>query len=339
MTMRAAVVRHGNVVIENRPVPEPGPGQVLVRTVACGICGSDLHLVRHGARMMQMVRDLGGEPDNLVDGLIPGHEFVATIEAFGSQTRQTLRRGQRIVAPPFLRVGGAPVSIGASSLTTGAYAEYFLLDEASLLPVPETARTEAAALTEPVAIALHAVNRSGIKAGDLAVVIGCGPIGLAVITVLAERGIHSVIASDLSEVRRTVAAQLGASSVVDPRAADLWREVGPAPVHIFECTGARGMIHDLILRSPGRSRITVAGISSDSESILPMVAIAKEIDLCFVSFYSADEFAQALAMVCREHFPAAAFVTGQVGLAAAAAQFPGLPGDSHIKVLIEPARG
>ena len=191
--MRAAVMRGDRFVVEERPMPVPGPGDVLVKVRACGICGSDLHYFHHIDGMIENVRALGAPTDamqkTLRDGPILGHEFVCEIAEFGPETDRRLEQGERVCSMPFLSRNGMPVLIGSTSEVTGAYAEYMLLTEALLLPIDSSIVDDAAALTEPVGIAVHAVNKVLLKPEDATVIVGCGPIGLAIIAVLKARGL------------------------------------------------------------------------------------------------------------------------------------------------------
>lgn len=336
--MRAAVVRDCRIVVEQRPMPVPGPGEVLVRTRACGICGSDLHLFEHGAEMMRMAERLGVQPDNLTDGLVMGHEFVAEIVGFGPDTRRELPVGERVVALPFLEIDGLPVSIGASSRTVGAYAEYFLLDEAGLIPVPAHVTDAAAALTEPLAIGVHAVAKGAVLPKETAVVIGCGPIGLACIAALRERGVTSIRASDFSEKRRELALRFGAETVFDPREVSPLAGSPAGSTVVFECVGVPGLIGQIVRDAPVGARVVVAGICSQEDTFLPLLAISKELTLHFVSFYRPEEYRAALGMLAGGRIDWQRWVTGEVGLDCVARAFAELRGsDRHAKILIRPA--
>ncbi len=338
-SMRAAVVRNGRILVEDRSVPEPGAGEVLVKTLACGICGSDLHLFKHGAAMMRLAQQLGAVPDNLTDGLVMGHEFVAQIVRFGPDTQRQLNVGDRVCAVPFLQIDGLPVSIGASSRTLGAYAEYFLLNEAGLIPIPDGIPTEAAALTEPLAIGVHAVAKGRVHRDDTAIVIGCGPIGLACIAVLKHHGVKRIIATDFSAKRRELASLVGASEVIDAQERSTFDGVGPTDAAvIFECVGAPGMIDQIVKRAPIGARVVIAGICSEEDKFLPLLAITKELCLQFVSFYHPEEFKLALQMLVDGAVDWRPWITAKVPLERVSEAFEALQGsDLHAKILITPS--
>jgi threonine dehydrogenase-like Zn-dependent dehydrogenase len=345
--MRAAVMRGDRFVVEERPRPVPGPGDALVRVRACGICGSDLHFFHHYDGMMDVIRAIGGSTAameaNRRQGPVLGHEFVCEVVDYGPDTSRRLEAGQRVCAMPFLVRQGTPVLVGSSPQAGGAFAEYMLLTEALMLPVDAAASDEAAALVEPVAVAVHAVNKARLRPEDVAVVVGCGPVGLTTIAVLRARGFKTIIASDLSAGRRRLASALGASTVVDAREASavaVAAQTAPgAPLVVFESTGARDMLHRLVLEAPANTRIVGVGISTAEERFLPMAAIAKEIELTFVIYYTAEEFAEALALVVSGAVDGRDMVTGKVGLDGVTEAFGALTSpDAHAKILIEPWR-
>jgi len=343
--MRAAVMRGDRFVVEDRPMPVPGPGDVLVKVRACGICGSDLHYFHHIDGMIENVRALGAPTDamqkTLRDGPILGHEFVCEIAEFGPETNRRLEQGERVCSMPFLSRNGVPVLIGSTSEVPGAYAEYMLLTEALLLPIDSSIVDDAAALTEPVGIAVHAVNKAMLKPEDVTVIVGCGPIGLAIIAVLKARGFSQIIASDLSPKRRELATVMGATKVVDASQASVIAaamDAAPgAPLVIFENTGAPKMLHKLILEAPQNSRIIGTGIAAGEESFIPMLAISKELQLTFVIFYTAEEFAEALRLIKDGDINWKPLITGKVGLDGITQAFKDL-GDPerHAKILIQP---
>lgn len=145
-----------------------------------------------------------------------GHEFCGEVLDHGPGTRKAPRPGTRVVALPLLRRGKDIHAVGLSSAAPGGYAEQMVVEQSLALPVPNGLSSEAAALTEPMAVAWHAVRRAEVRKRDVAIVIGCGPIGLAVVCMLKARGVRTVIASDFSPGRRALAVRCGADIVVDP---------------------------------------------------------------------------------------------------------------------------
>lgn len=337
--MRAAVMRRQAFAIEDRPMPVPGPGEVLLKTRLCGICGSDLHQFRHAEEIDQLARSLGAPGQDLSKGMVLGHEYVGEVVAFGPGCTETLKMGDRVVSVPFLLREGAPVPIGANVEVDGAYAEHFLGTEALLLKVPDGVPDEAAALVEPLGIAVHAVAKSMLGAADLpCVVLGCGPIGLAIIAVLKMRGVARIVASDFSQRRRELAETMGAGRAVHPAEQSPFAALEAAgPALVFDCTGVRGVLSQTINAAPHGSQIVVAGIPQGEDSFSPMIAIAKELNLQFVLYYTPEEFAEALGAVAEGKLDWRPLVTGRVGLEGIAEAFAAL-GDpeGHAKIVIDP---
>jgi threonine dehydrogenase-like Zn-dependent dehydrogenase len=320
-------------------MPVPGPGEVLLRTRLCGICGSDLHQFKHAREIDATARAMGAPGQDLDRGMVLGHEYVGEVVAFGPDTVQSLAIGERVVSVPFLLRDGAPVPIGANVEVDGAYAEYFLGTEALLLKIPDGVPDAAAALVEPLGIAVHAVAKSMLGDGDApCAVLGCGPIGLAIIAVLKMRGVTNIVASDFSPKRRDLARQMGASDVVHPQEQSVFQALAsPGPAIIFDCTGVRGVLSQTINTAPAGSQIVVAGIPQGEDSFNPMIAIAKELNLQFVLYYTPAEFAEALAAVAEGRIDWQPLVTGTVGLEGIAGAFSALEDpEKHAKIMIDP---
>src|SRR5262249_23751440 len=193
LPMRAGVMRNRKLVVADVPIPEPGPGEVLVRTLSCGICGSDLHALRFADAFVESSR-LGGNTRvmDLDKDVVMGHEFCAEIVEHGAQTVRGLRSGARLCSRPTLLRPTGPRSIGSSNDNPGGYGEYMRLSEALLLQVPNGLSTVHAALTEPMAVGVHAVAKARLESDDAPLVIGCGPVGLAVIAALRLRGVRPI---------------------------------------------------------------------------------------------------------------------------------------------------
>src|SRR5689334_12436215 len=221
--MRAVVMRDRTLVVADVPVPEPGPGDVLVRTLACGICGSDLHALKHAERFVETARRAGNaRVMDLGRDVVMGHEFCAEIVEHGPGTTRTLPVGARVCSRPTLVRESGPQSIGYSNDNPGGYGQYMRLSEALLLGVPNGLATDHAALTEPMAVGVHAVQKARLAPEDAPLVIGCGPVGLAVIAALRVLKVEPIVAADFSPRRRDLAATLGAHVVIDPAAASVW---------------------------------------------------------------------------------------------------------------------
>ena len=343
--MRAAVMRGRRLCVAELPDPVPGPGQVLAKTLACGICGSDLHALRHAERMVEAARDAGAQAFvmDLARDVVMGHEFCAEILDFGPGCERRLRPGARVCAMPIVPHAGGASSVGYSNEFPGGYGERMLLAEPLLLPVPNGLATEAAALTEPFAVGEHAVVKARLERADAPLVVGCGPVGLAVIAALRRRGIEPIVASDFSPARRALATKLGAHVAVDPARESafvrLAEEAAGRSALVFECVGVPGMLERLCREAPTGARIVVAGVCMEEDRIRPFVPLVKEIQLQFVLGYAPDEFATTLRAIAEGEIDTSPLVTGKVGVDGVAGAFEALAQpERHAKVLVEPWR-
>lgn len=208
---------NGELEVVERPEPAPDRRQVRIRVLGCGICGSDLHARQSCDAMADDAARVGyhrfarsNEP------VVFGHEFSGEVAEYGVGCRRQMPTGTHVVALPLIRRGDAIDAVGLSVHAPGAYAEQTVVEEALMLEVPNGLRPQVAALTEPLAVAWHAVRRGEVTKGTVAIVVGCGPIGLAVILMLKANGVRTVVASDYSPARRALASTCGADVVVDP---------------------------------------------------------------------------------------------------------------------------
>lgn len=358
--MRAVVRRNRQLVCDEIPELEPAEGQVLVRTLACGICGSDLHALHHMEHMIDLSRRAGGI-DNGFDptaDTVFGHEFCAEVLDHGPGTDRRLKPGTRVVSVPATMTARGVELLGFSNRLPGGFAERMLLSEALLLEVPNGLPTDQAALTEPFAVGLHAVAKARMDPNSVVLVVGCGPVGLAVIAALKAAGHGPVIAADYSPRRRAAAERLGADILVDPAVEsphDRWDALGVPKARaaqqmvrmmggsfgrpvIFECVGAPGVLQGLIEAAPAGAQIVVAGVCMETDRIEPSIAVTKEVELTFVLGYTPEEFAQTLRHLSEGVIDVSDLVTGKVGLGGVADAFQAL-GDpeAHVKILVTPA--
>jgi threonine dehydrogenase-like Zn-dependent dehydrogenase len=338
--MRAAVLREGRMVYrDDVPDPVPGPGQVVVGVRSCGICGSDLHFARYGAEVLslsdQMADSLGGGVSvELGRDVFMGHEFSAEVLEAGPDT-ETFPAGTLVTSIPVLISGKHVEPIVYSNKTPGGYAERMLLSAPLLLRVPNGLDARQAALTEPMAVGLHAVNKSGVQPGETALVLGCGPIGIAVIAALRARRVESIVAADFSLKRREVATTMGAHQTLDPAQGSPFDTVTPAVV--FEAVGVPGIIDDVMRRARHDTRLVVVGVCMQPDTVHPFFAIAKEINVQFVLMYDPNEFADSLRAIAEGDIDVAPVITGDVGLEEVGAAFDDLADpERHCKILVTP---
>jgi 2-desacetyl-2-hydroxyethyl bacteriochlorophyllide A dehydrogenase len=341
--MRAAVMREAKLVVDTVPDPEPGPGEVLVKTLACGICGSDLHALRHADKLVDAAK-MSDVPFNMdpARDVVMGHEFCAEVLDFGADTQRAVKTGTRVVAMPLVLGAKGFHGVGYSNEYPGGYGELMCLSEMFLLPVPNGLSTEHAALTEPMAVGVHAVAKARLEAGDTPLVVGCGPVGLAVIAALRLQGAEPIVAADFSPKRRALAEQMGAHVVVDPAktpAIDAWRTHSRGMAVLFECVGVPGLLDQMMKDAPREARIVVAGVCMEDDRIRPMLGINKELSVQFVLGYRPDEFADTLGAIADGRIGVEPLVTGKVGVEGVAEAFRTLASpEQHAKILVEPWR-
>ena len=340
--MRSAYLDGGRVVVGDVPDPVPAFGQVLVRVLACGICGSDLHFVKYGRQMAAIGEEAPGQtsPLDFDRPIFMGHEFAGEVLEAGPDTAGP-KPGTVVTSVPAMLTLSGPAQLAYSNDFPGGYSDRMLLSAPLLLEVPNGLDSELAALTEPMAVGIHAVNRSRIEPGESAVVLGCGPVGLACIAALRRRGVEVVVASDLSPARRRLAGVMGATDAVDPAeepVVDAWQRVdGQRTLVVFEAVGVPGMLHAAMRDAPQGSRILVVGVCMERDAIQPFIGISKELNIQFALGYDPAEFAGSLRSIAEGEVDVAALVTGRVGVDGTPAAFEALANpDAHCKILVEP---
>jgi threonine dehydrogenase-like Zn-dependent dehydrogenase len=346
--MRAVALKSGQLhVRDDLPEPEPGFGQVLVQVKACGICGSDLHFAKHGADMLALTKEMGGVPEmgagldvDLAADVFMGHEFSAEVLEVGPDT-EALAPGTIVTSVPVLLSMTGVQGIVYSNTVMGGYGERMLLSAPLLLEVPNGLDPRHAALTEPMAVGIHAVNKSRIQPSEGAVVIGCGPVGLAVIAGLRLKGVETIVAADLSPARRALAATMGATEVVDPAREpvfEAWQRVGGGrPMVAFEAVGVPGIIDSMMKDAPAASRLVVVGVCMEVDRVNPFFGISKELSIQFCFGYDPMEFADTLRAIAEGDLDVAPLITGEVDLDGVAGAFEALGRpDEHCKILVTP---
>ncbi len=342
-------MRDWTMRVDDIPVPTPGPGQVLTKVLACGICGSDLHLIKHGEESRKLTEELsdGREPDPMAPKMfepsqdtVMGHEFCCEVLEAGPGV-DNLKAGDVIVSMPVVFGADGLHAIGFSNTYPGGYAEMIVLNEMLGIKVPNGLSHELAALTEPLAVGVHAVAKSRIAQGESAIVLGCGPVGLACIAEMKMRGIGPIVAADFSPKRRALAERMGADVVVDPKetpAIEAWRKAdGVRPLVIFEAVGVPGMIEQAMRMAPKDARILVVGACMQADTIHPMLGIGRELNIQFVLGYDPMEFAGSLNAIAEGKVDLSPWITGTVDVDGVPQAFTDLGNpEAHAKILVIP---
>lgn len=332
--MRAAVFHAEGqpLAIEDRQTPIAQAGDIVLKVAYCGICGSDLHATEPS-------------PTPLEPGTVLGHEYAGVVTQSASPL---FAPGDRVIGLPLRECEDCRPSgqgcrdrlgihcprnriIGLGASVPGAYAEFLAMPAHHALKVPDGLDMKLAALTEPLAVGLHAVRAAGSLLGARVLIVGAGPIGLATTLFAKAAGARAVVVAEPGEARRALAARLGADVVESADAV-------AGPEIIFECVGVPGVLQTCMRIAPLHGRIVVVGVCRVEDRVMPRVAIRKELNLQFVLGYTRDEFAMVLDMLASGQIDAGPLITGVIGLADLPETFESLrrPG-AHAKVLIDPS--
>lgn len=319
--MRAAVFHEIGkpLSIDVVETPTPGPRDLILKVCACGICGSDLHMTESTSLMP------------LPGGSVMGHEFAGEVVEIGSAVRGEWKEGARVAAYPYLCCGdaspcvnldfgtalcgkGKPVGLGQSH---GAYAEFVRVSANNAFRLPDVVSFEEGAMVEPLAVGLHAVDMGHVTRGDTVLVIGAGPVGLAVVIWAKFSGARHIIVSERAPARIKMAETFGATHVIsptDPLAMQVEKIAGKGADVIFECVGNAGMLSEAMAVAPRRGRIVVAGVCQGMDTIMPLVGIMKELNIQFVLGYTPKEFGMVIDMIASGRIEPMPMVTDRVSL-------------------------
>jgi L-iditol 2-dehydrogenase len=333
---RALLMREHEVAVQPAAVPSPGPHQVLIEVAAVGICGSDVHYFDHGRIADFVVR----EP------LVLGHEASGTIRALGSEVSDRTV-GQRVAMEPQETCGRCPqclagrynlcpsVSFFATPPVHGAFAQYVVLDSARAHPVPDSLSDEAAALIEPLSVAVWAARKAAIEPGDRVLVTGAGPVGLLCADVARARGASWVGVSDTNDHRLQVARERGATQTANVAAAPLAEQVEPVDV-ILECSGATPAVQAAFGVAAPAARVILVGLGAPDME-LPVATIqVKELWVTGVFRY-ANCYPAAIALAASGAVDLDSLVTGKFGLEQVSEALGASKADAHsLKPIVYP---
>lgn len=339
MSTQLQVMLHGpdDVRLDTTPIPEAGPGDVVLKVAACGICGSDVGYVKMGG-----LAGPSGQPMPL------GHELSGVVDEVGRDVAGWAV-GDRVVVDPLasnnmIGNGGAEGGFAPRMLVRG------VAEGGGLKRVPDGLPLEVAALAEPLGVGMRAIDRSGAARGDRAVVMGSGPIGLASLACLVDRGVDDTVVVDYSDTRLALASKLGARAVLNPGRDDVWsmlRELhGTTPLMgmpmlatdvFIEASGAGPVIGDLVRNARGEARIVVVGLHKAPVEVNFIEVMMKELSL-LGSIAQPDDWNGMLELLARRDMTP--MVTHTFGLeqfadGLAVAQDPAAGGKVMIRVAPE----
>jgi threonine dehydrogenase-like Zn-dependent dehydrogenase len=271
---------------------------------------------------------------------VMGHEFCCEVVSLGAGCGN-LNVGDVVVGLPVAFDTNGLHAVGFSNIYNGGYAELMVLNEMVGVKVPKGLSPAIAAMTEPLAVGVHAVAKSRVTSNESAIVLGCGPVGLACIAELKMRGIGPVVAADFSAKRRALAELLGADVVVDPRVApaiEAWRQAdGVRTPVIFEAVGVPGMIDQAMRMAPKDARILVVGACMQEDHFHPLLGIGRELSLQFALGYEPGEFAAALTSIADGKVDLEPWLTATVGIDGIPQAFQDLADpEEHAKIMVTP---
>jgi 2-desacetyl-2-hydroxyethyl bacteriochlorophyllide A dehydrogenase len=339
--MRVAVYRGPQQVdIEERPVPAVGPHDVLLEVSHCGICGSDIHFVLEG----------WGRP-----GSIEGHEYAGRVVAVGDAVTEW-RVGDDVVGGPSPRCGKCEYCLaGRPSLCTGrntpgmnvhadgAFAEFTLVSDESLRRVPPGMSLRAAALAEPLAVALHGLTQGRVEAGQRILVTGAGPIGALSVAAARARGVTDIVVSEPHPRRRALAERLGAVTI-EPDALVAPSSPGDIVDEPFdaalECSGHAGAMQAALTQLKRGGRLVLVGAGMHAPRFDNNRILLNELVITGAFVYDADGFERSLELLARPDFPTDVLIEpDDVPLEGLYEAIVGLhEGDLAAKVMIVPRR-
>jgi 2-desacetyl-2-hydroxyethyl bacteriochlorophyllide A dehydrogenase len=311
--------------------PEPGAGQVRVKVEACGICGSDLHML----------------PSPTIEpGTVMGHEFAGVVDAVGEGV-EGHATGDRVCVYPFAPVDHHDLQVAMESGIgmsdhPGAYAEAVIVDEAMLWRLPDGVSFDEGALVEPLAVALHGLNVAEVTADEPCVVIGAGPIGTMTAVALRARGAARVVVVEKNERRLERVRQLGfdALGLDGVHEGALAALGGAPPAVVFECAGnpaAPNLAIELVAPS---GRVILLGVLEEPVPISQLLLMLKEAQIRSSFAYRPGDFDEAIELIAAGKVPADELITGREPLTRAQECFEDLlsPETEHLKVLLKPSR-
>ncbi|NJC73420.1 NAD(P)-dependent alcohol dehydrogenase [Planosporangium thailandense] len=322
--------------VESRPTPEPGPGELLVEVRSVGVCGSDVHYYEHGRIGHYVVE----QP------LVLGHEASGVVVAAGPGADAS-RVGERVALEPGVPCGRCAqcrtghynlcpdVRFFATPPIDGAFARYVTINQEFAHRVPDSLDDDEAALIEPLSVGVWASWRAGLRGGERVLVTGAGPIGLVAAQVARAFGAAEVIVTDVNPRRLALAAELGATSVID-----LTRESVPADVGatvLLECSGVpRALVDGIVALAPAGTAVAV-GMGPSADAVVPLQLIQnREINLTG-TFRYANTYPSAIAMAATGRVQLRPLVTGRFDLDHAEdALTAGSSDPSAIKTVVRP---
>ena len=300
--MRQAIMTEpGRIEFKEVSEPRPEPGEILLRIKQIGVCGSDVH-VNHGKHPFTSYP------------VIQGHEFAGVVAAVGSEV-EGIRPGRKVTVQPSLVCGRCyPCRHGRTNIcdelkvmgfqAPGCHRNFFSVPADNVIPIPEELSFEAGAMVEPLAVGVHAVRRSGLKAGMKVLVLGAGPIGLLTMQAAKASGASEVLIVDRLDSRLEVARKLGADHTVNGNreavAGGIRRAFGADGADlIFEGVGLEATVETAVQVARKGTRIMVVGVVGGRPGISIGLLQDRELELVGTLMYMRPDFEQAIAWIAE----------------------------------------
>jgi 2-desacetyl-2-hydroxyethyl bacteriochlorophyllide A dehydrogenase len=341
--MKAAVFHEAGKPLSIEVVADPTPGDtdLILKVRDCGICGSDLHASKPGSVLAPP------------GGTVMGHEFSGEVVAMGKDAAGLWKSGDRVCSLPvmgcgkclmclkgqgwYCEKGGRILGLGQEG---GAYAEFVKVSSFESLKLPQSVSFREGALVEPLAVGLHAVKKANMEVGSDVLILGAGPIGLAVTMWARFMGARNVVVSERAPDRIKMAEKFGATAIVSPDGSvkDQVKKAcgGRRPAVIFECVGIPGMIQNCVDLAPTFGKVIVVGVCDQPDTLVPMKAVAKELHVQFVIGYVRQDFEFIIGMLAADRIDGEALITDTVAFDGFSDAFEGLRTPSHqCKVMLE----
>jgi L-iditol 2-dehydrogenase len=315
MTNRAAVLHApGDVRLEERAVPQPGPREVVVEITAVGVCGSDVHYYEHG-RIGDFVVE---QP------LVLGHESAGRVAAVGSDVVRH-RVGDRVTLEPGVPCGHCrecragrynlcrDVRFFATPPIDGAFADFVAIHEDFAFALPEGVSDEAGALMEPLSVGIWACRKAGVSAGDRVLVTGAGPIGLLAQQVALAFGATEVTVTDVNPNRLAVAERTGATRVLRVDEQPL-EDAGIEVDALLECSGHPAALAGGIRALRPAGTAVVVGMGPGTDATIPLALVQQHELWLTGTFRYANTYPTAIALAAAGRVDLEAIITGHFGL-------------------------
>jgi len=324
---------HTPLAFETLPDPTPGEGEVVVKVGRCGICGSDLHMTEDAAYGCK-------------HGDVLGHEFAGEVVALG-KSAEGLKTGDLVSVIPLKSCGrcehcrkGEVQWCAEFGLQGGGYAEYAVTRPNQCVKLPADLSLADGSIIEPLAVALHGVNLSGLQKGDKVLVLGAGPIGLATAFWARRMGAAKVAIQDIAEFQKARALEMGADVfVVDPAdpVGGAERALGGKADVVFECVGAPGLIAQGVEQVRPRGTILLLGLCTKPDTFNSFAMLSKEVRLVTSAFFTVPEYQASLDALAEGAIEPRLLVTDTISLADTPQVFESLKHRTNqCKVLIAP---